>query len=290
MILLDAVVNGLLVGGLYGLFGLGLAFAFGIMRIVNIAQGEFIVLAAYLCASLIATTHMPAVAAVVAVAVITFGIGWMLQSAVLNRLVGPNPVPAMIVTMGLSIVMRNGLVKIYGMDIRTIDIGPLQNMGFTVAGVSVGVFPLITFVVAGALFLVMHLLMTRTTIGRAFRAAADDYEILETLGFNRRSVYNIAMGLAIALSGVAGMLLAMRNTFNPFSGVERLLVAFEVVIIGGLGSLRGSFLAGLALGVVQIVGLRLDPNAGPLFGHLAFFVVLLARQGRFSFSLSGRQA
>ena len=151
-------------------------------------------------------------------------------------------------------------------------------------------FPVITFGVAAALFLAMHQLMTRTMIGRAFRAAADDHEILETLGFNRRRVYNAAMGLAVALSGVAGMLLAMRNTFTPFSGVERLLLAFEVVIIGGLGSLRGSFLAGLALGVVQIVGLRLVPDSGPLFGHLTFFVVLLARQGRFSRPRLGRRA
>jgi len=158
------------------------------------------------------------------------------------------------------------------------------------AGVSIGLFPLITFLAAAALFVAMHALLTRTAIGRAFRAAADDYEILETLGYDRRAVYNLAMGCAIALSGVAGMLLAMRNTFNPFSGVDRLLVAFEVVIIGGLGSLRGSFLAGLALGIVQVVGLRLDPNSGPLFDHLAFFVVLLARQGRFSSRWTRRRA
>jgi branched-chain amino acid transport system permease protein len=289
MIVIDALVNGLLVGGLYGLFGLGLAFAFGVMRIANIAQGEFIVLAAYLCMSLLAVTHMPPIAAVLIVSLACFAMGWLLQAAVLNRLVGPNPIPAMIVTLGLSIVIRNTLAKIYGTDIHTIEIGPVQDMGFAIAGVSVGVFPLITFAVAAALFLAMHQLMTRTMIGRAFRAAADDYEILETLGFNRRRVYNAAMALAVALSGVAGMLLAMRNTFTPFAGAERLLIAFEVVIIGGLGSLRGSFLAGLALGVVQIAGLRLAPNSGPLFAHLAFFVVLLARQGRFTLPrLSGR--
>lgn len=287
MSVVDAIVNGLLVGGLYGLFGLGLAFSFGIMRVANIAQGEFIVLAAFICMSLLDVTHMPVVAAVFFVAALSFAFGWLLQAAVLNRLVGPNPIPAMIVTMGLSIVIRNALAKVYGTDIHTIEIGPVQNMGVTVAGVTVGVFPLITFAISAALFLALHQLMSRTTMGRAFRAAADDYEILETLGFNRRRVYNAAMGLAVAMSGVAGMLLAMRNTFTPFSGVERLLLAFEVVIIGGLGSLRGSFVAGLALGVVQIVGLRFQPNSGPLFVHLAFFVVLLARQGRFTFLRRG---
>jgi branched-chain amino acid transport system permease protein len=274
----EAVVNGLMVGGLYGLFGLGLALAFGIMRIVNIAHGEFVVLAAYLGVTLLAVTPLPLPAVVVAVALAAFVLGWLLQFTVLNRVVGPNPIPAMVITLGLSIVIRNMLVKLYGADIRSISIGPLQDMGILILGVSIGVLPLLIFATAMALFVGMHLVLRYTTLGRAFRAAADDFEILETLGFNRRLVYSAAMGLAVALSAVAGLLLAMRSSFSPFSGVERLLIAFEVVIIGGLGSLRGAFLGGLFLGVVQVVGLRLNPNSGPLFGHLAFFIVLLVRQ------------
>ena len=155
-------------------------------------------------------------------------------------------------------------------------------MGVSLFGLTIGVLPLLIFATALALFVGVHLLLTRTTLGRAFRAAADDFEILETLGFNRRRVYNAAMGLAVTLSAVAGLLLAMRSSFSPFSGVERLLIAFEVVIIGGLASLRGCFLGGLFLGVVQVVGLKINPNSGPLFGHLAFFAVLLARQVEFS--------
>ncbi len=276
--LIEPIFNGLMVGGLYGLFGLGLALAFGIMRIVNIAHGEFVVLAAFLGVSLLASTPLPLPAVVVCVALAAFALGWLLQATVLNRVVGPNPVPAMVITIGLSIMLRNLLVKIYGANIRSIDIGPLQNRGIEIFGVAIGVLPLIIFAIAVVLFAGMHLLLTRTTLGRAFRAAADDFEILETLGFNRRNVYSAAMGLAISLSAIAGLLLAIRSTFSPFSGVERLLIAFEVVIIGGLGSLRGCFLGGLFLGVVQVVGLKLNPNSGPLFGHLAFFVVLLARQ------------
>lgn len=275
---IEAILNGLMVGGLYGLFGLGLALAFGIMRIVNIAHGEFVVLAAYLGVTLLAVTPLPLPIVVVVVAVAAFALGWALQATMLNRLLGPNPVPAMVVTMGLSIVLRNVLVELYGADIQSIDIGPLQNMGIGFAGLSIGLLPILIFVISVLLFIGVNLLLTRTTIGRAFRAAADDYEILETLGFNRRRIYNAALGLAVALSAVAGMLLAMRSSFTPFSGVERLLIAFEVVIIGGLGSLRGCFLGGLFLGVVQVLGLKLHPNSGPLFGHLAFFVVLLVRQ------------
>jgi branched-chain amino acid transport system permease protein len=283
MSLIEPIVNGLMVGGLYGLFGLGLALAFGIMRIVNVAHGEFVVLAAFLGVSLLASTPLPLPAVIFCVALAAFAFGWLLQATVLNGVVGPNPVPAMIITIGLSIMIRNLLVKIYGANVRFIDIGPLQNKGIEILGVAIGVLPLIIFATAAMLFAGMHLLLTRTTLGRAFRAAADDFEILETLGFNRRNVYNAAMGLAIALSAIAGLLLAMRSTFSPFSGVERLLIAFEVVIIGGLGSLRGCFLGGLFLGVVQVVGLKLNPNSGPLFGHLAFFVILLARQADISF-------
>ncbi len=273
-----SIINGLMVGGLYGLFGLGLAFAFGIMRIVNIAHGEFIVLGAYLGATVLAATGLPLPLVVVCVALGSFLFGWLLQTAVLNRMIGANPVPAMVTMMGLSIIIRNALVEYFGADIRSIDVGPLQDQGVSIMGVSIGVLPIMIFGLSIALFVAMHLLLTRTTLGRAFRAAADDYEILETLGYNRRRIYAIAMGLAVTLSAVAGFLLAMRSAYSPYSGVERLLISFEVVIIGGLGSLRGSFLAGLFLGVVQLVGLSINPNSGPLFGHLAFFTILLAKQ------------
>ena len=278
MSFVEAILNGLMVGGLYGLFGLGLALAFGIMRIVNIAHGEFVVLAAYFGMILLTLTPLPLPIVVVCVAATAFVLGWLLQLALLNRFLGPNPVPSMIVTLGLSIVVRNLLVRIFGANIHSIDIGPLQNVGFRFLGLSIGAVPLIIFAVALLLFFGMHMLLQHTTLGRAFRAAADDFEILETLGFNRRRIYNVAMGVAVALAAIAGLLLAMRSSFGPFSGVERLLIAFEVVIIGGLGSLRGCFFGGLFLGVVQVVGLKLAPNSGPLFSHLAFFVVLLLRQ------------
>ncbi|MEJ1997535.1 MAG: branched-chain amino acid ABC transporter permease [Maritimibacter sp.] len=282
MSFVEPVLNGLMVGGLYGLFGLGLALAFGIMRVVNIAHGDFIVLGAYLGVTLLTMTPLPLAVVVVIVALSAFALGWAMQATMLNRMVGPNPVPAMVATMGLSIIIRNVLVQIFGTNIRSIEIGELQNQGVSLFGFSIGVLPLIIFGISIALFAAMHLMMTRTTLGRAFRAAADDFENLETLGFNRRRVYGAAMGLAVMLASVAGLLLAMRSSFSPFTGVERLLISFVVVIIGGLGSLRGSFLAGLLLGVVQVVGLKLNPNSGPLFGHLAFLIILLVKQAEFS--------
>lgn len=288
MSLLAAILNGLMVGGLYGLFGLGLALAFGVMRVVNIAHGEFIVLGAFLGATLLAVTPLPLPLVVLCVALSAFGAGWLMQRLLLNRMIGPNPVPAMIATMGLSIIIRNTLVGIYGNNIRSIDIGSVQDLGVELFGVSIGVVPLAIFALSVILFAAMGYLMRYTTLGRAFRAAADDFEILETLGFNRRRVYAAAMGLAVTLAAVAGLLLAVRSSFTPFAGVERLLIAFEVVIIGGLGSLRGSFLAGLFLGVVHVVGLKINPNAGPLFGHLAFLMILILRQTSLAALIPGR--
>ena len=289
MSLVALVLNGLMLGGLYGVFGLGLAFSFGIMRVVNIAHGEFIVLAAYLGATLLAHTPLPLVAIVPIVVFCAFALGWLMQSLLLNRLVGPNPVPAMVVTMGLSIVIRNALESIFGVGIRSITLGAIQERSVELFGVPVGILPLIIFACAVVVFAGMHLLLTRTTLGRAFRAAADDFEIVQTLGFSRRGLYSLAMGVSVALSALAGLLLAMQSSFSPYAGVARLLLSFEVVIIGGLGSLRGSFFAGLGLGLVQVVGLSVDSDAGALFQHIAFFAVLLARQLRLPATFAWRR-
>ncbi len=289
MSLVALVLNGLMLGGLYGVFGLGLAFSFGIMRVVNIAHGEFIVLAAYLGATLLAHTPLPLITIVPIVVLCAFALGWLMQSLLLNRLVGPNPVPAMVVTMGLSIVIRNALASVFGVGIRSITLGAIQERSVELFGVPVGILPLIIFGCAVIVFAGMHLLLTRTTLGRAFRAAADDFEIVQTLGFSRRGLYSLAMGVSVALSALAGLLLAMQSSFSPYAGVTRLLLSFEVVIIGGLGSLRGSFFAGLGLGLVQVVGLSIDSDAGALFQHIAFFAVLLARQLRLPATLAWRR-
>ena len=289
MSLVALVLNGLMLGGLYGVFGLGLAFSFGIMRVVNIAHGEFIVLAAYLGATLLAHTPLPLITIVPIVVFCAFALGWLMQSLLLNRLVGPNPVPAMVVTMGLSIVIRNALESIFGVGIRSITLGAIQERSVELFGVPVGILPLIIFACAVVVFAGMHLLLTRTTLGRAFRAAADDFEIVQTLGFSRRGLYSLAMGVSVALSALAGLLLAMQSSFSPYAGVARLLLSFEVVIIGGLGSLRGSFFAGLGLGLVQVVGLSIDSDAGALFQHIAFFAVLLARQLRLPATFAWRR-
>lgn len=275
MELLQSVINGVLLGTLYGLFGLGLAFGFGIMRIVNVAQGEFIVLSAYIGLVLGPFIPIYPLLLIVPVAIISFGYGYALQGSMLNRVVGKDPMPPLLITFGLSIVLRNLMVEVWSADYRSINIGTLKFQGFGLLGLRIGVLPLVIMGIVMVLFVALHLLMTRTRFGRLARATADDYETVQFFGVDYRQVYCIAMGISAALAAAAGMLIAMRSTFNPFSGVDRLLISFEVVIIGGLGSLWGMVLGGIILGVTQLVSLQYDPNAGLMYAHIVFFIILM---------------
>ena len=142
---------------------------------------------------------------------------------------------------------------------------------------SVGVLPILILALSVALFTTLQLILTRTRFGRIVRATADNRDVVRLMGVNPGRVYNVVMGLALALASVAGMLLAMRSSFTPYSGVERLLVAFEVVVLGGLGTFWGAMVGGIILGVAELVGLRFDPNAGPLYAHLLFLTGVLLR-------------
>ncbi len=271
------IINGLLIGGLYGLLGLGLALVFGIMRIANLAHGEVIVMSAFLGLFLNQWLGINPLLLLPVIALVFFGIGYVLQVGLLNRLLGKGPLPPLLVTFGLSTMLRNLMGQGFGADIHRIDSGSLPFISLHVAGFSIGVLPLITLAISTACFVALALVIGRTGFGRIVRATADDFHVVQMQGVNYRHIYGLVMGLALALTAVAGVLLGMRSTFTPYSGVEHLLLAFEVVVIGGLGSLWGPLIAGFAIGVVHLVGLRLDPSSGLLYPDLLFFLVLLIR-------------
>lgn len=276
---IETIINGILLGGLYGLIGLGLALVFGVMRVVNITHGEFIVLAAYF--GVILTERVPWIPSlllIIPVALVAFIIGYLLQFFLINRVVkAPSPLPPLLLTFGLSVVIRNLMVELFGADPRSIQGGTLGLANVEVLNLHIGLYPIIVLITALVLFLLLQWVLTHTFLGRIIRATSDDAETVRLMGIDPKRVYNIVMGLSLAFAAVAGTLLAMRSTFTPFSGVEKLLLAFEVVIIGGLGSLWGALLGGIALGVAQLAGLKTDPNAGLLYAHLLFFLVLMAR-------------
>jgi len=279
VIWVETVVNGMLYGGLYGLLGVGLALIVGVMRVVNLSHGEFIVLSAFIGVSL--SGLLPSVYPLVLllpVAIIAFGLGFLLQAVLVNRVVTrPDPFASILLTFGVAVVMRNLMVEGFGADPRNIPSGRLAHASLAIGGLSVGVLPVFILALSVALFTALQLVLTRTRFGRIVRATADNRDVVRLMGVNPGRVYNVVMGLSLALASVAGMLLAMRSSFTPYSGVERLLVAFEVVVLGGLGTFWGAMAGGIVLGVAELLGLRFDPNAGPLYAHLLFLAGVLLR-------------
>jgi branched-chain amino acid transport system permease protein len=274
---IDTLLQGLLLGGLYSLYATGLSVIFGIMRLVNLAHGDLIVLGAYLMLVL-AVAGVPVVLALAAVVPLMFAVGYALQSAMLNRALGRNILPPLLITFGLSIIVQNGLLETFSADTRRLDVGALQSASLPLGGgIAVGVMPLICLLAAVAVILLLNAVFYRTAIGRAFRATSDDVEIAQLMGINNKSIYALTMGIALSVCAVAGFFLGARANFDPSIGPARLLYAFEAVIIGGLGSLWGTLAGGIIVGVAQTVGAQLDPEWQILAGHVAFLVVLVIR-------------
>lgn len=272
------ILQGVLTGGLYALFAAGLSMSFGILRIVNLAHGDLVVLASFL--ALLATEAMGLHALVSFIVVVPamFAIGYVLQHGLLNRVLGQGELPPLLTTFGLSVLLQNGLLQAFSADNRKLQAGTIEVQSLELLpGLAVGVLPLAMFVAALALLGLLHLLFFRTGIGRAFRAAADDPRTLSHMGYEPRNVYALAMGTALAVCAVAAVFMAVRTQFTPLAGPARLLFAFEAVIIGGMGSIWGTFLGAVLLGVAQAVGGALDPVLETLAGHVLFFILLVLR-------------
>src|SRR5467141_1073654 len=265
------------------MFAAGLALIFGVMRLVNIAHGDLIVLAAYLALVATETLGLDPLSAMLIVVPLMAALGYALQRLVLNRTLGDDLLPPLLVTFGLSVIIQNGLLELFTADSRRLQAGAIEVASLQVApGISVGVLPLLQFVVAVAVIGGLQALFYRTAFGRAFRATSDDPSVAQLMGLDNRHVFALAMALSLAIIAVAGVFLAVRANFDPAIGPARLIFGFEAVIIGGLGSLWGTLAGGILLGVAQAIGAQLDPGWQILAGHLAFLFVLAVRpQGLF---------
>lgn len=273
----NIVAQGLLLGSLYALYGIGLSLIFGVMRLVNLAHGDFIVLSAYLALLLTGALGVSPFLALLAIVPLMFGVGVLLQQRLLNRTLGRGPMPPLLITFGLSIIIQNLLLVGFSADSQRLSVGALEAASVRVGGTALGVLPLLTFVATVAVLVGLQLLMNRSNLGRALRATSDDSVTAELMGINSKQVYGWAMGLSLALVAVAGVLLGIRTTFSPADGPARLIFAFEAVIIGGLGSLWGTFVGGLLLGVAQSIGASINPGWFQLTGHLLTLLVLAVR-------------
>jgi branched-chain amino acid transport system permease protein len=277
MNVLETIVQGVLLGGLYALFAAGLALVFGTMRLVNLAHGDLIVFGAFLVLTLVTALGLsPFVAALFAIPAM-FAMGWGLQYFVLNRTLGPDILPPLLVTFGLSIVLQNGMLETFSSDSRRIPVGSLETASINLGPLTVGVMPLLTFVSAVLVIVALNLLFYKTALGRAFRATSDDRVTAGLMGIRPDRIFAVATGLALVVATIAALYLGARANFDPTIGPARLIYAFEAVIIGGLGSFWGTLAGGIIIGVAQTVGASINPEWQILAGHLAFLIVLLFR-------------
>jgi branched-chain amino acid transport system permease protein len=276
--LANTLVQGLLIGGLYALAAAGLSLVFGVMRIVNLAHGDLIILAAYLAFALATWAGLPVAVLLLIVPLLMGVFGYALQRGLLNKTMGQDILPPLLVTFGLSIILQNALLQLFSADNRKLSFGGLETESLTIIpGLSIGWYPLAVFITALAVFIGLQLLLDRTAIGRVFRATSDDPEVAAGMGLDTKHVYGLTMALAMAVAGLAGVLIAAWTSFAPLSGPSRLLLAFEVVVIGGIGSIWGSLAGGLILGLAQAFGGYLNPAWQTLAGHIAFLAILLLR-------------
>ena len=274
----NTIINGVLTGGLYAMFAAGLAIIFGVMRLVNIAHGDLIVLSAFVAMVVIETLGINPFLSILVVLPIMFAIGYALQRSILNHTLGDDLLPPLLVTFGISIILQNLLLELFSADAQRLKAGSVETSSIELAkGLEIGVLPLVIFLVAVGMIGLIQLLFTRTKIGRAFRATSDDADTAQLMGVNHKQVFALSMALSLILVGIAGVFLGVRSNFDPSLGPSRLLFAFEAVIIGGMGSIWGTLAGGIILAVSQNIGAKIDPGWQILSGHIAFLIILVFR-------------
>ncbi len=282
MTIANAVLQGIFLGAFYAVLACGLSIMFGVMRIINLAHGDIAVLGAYVVFVIVQSTGLSPFIAFAAALPVMIVLGYVLQLTVLERSLKAGILTPLLATFGLSIVIQNVLLITFSPDVRSLggDAGAVTTASWQITnGLSVSALGVLILVVAVAVFGALQLFLSRTRAGWMMRATAEDADAAELVGINSRAVYARATALAVAIAALGGLFLAIRSVFDPLSGPTQLIFAFEAVVIGGMGSLWGTLLGGLALGVAQTVGAQINPEYAALTGHLLFLAVLIVRFG-----------
>lgn len=274
---IDGLVQGILLGGLYAQYALGMALMFGVMRIVNITHGDLMILLALIGISLAATFSLGPWSVLVILVALGAVFGLLLQHLILNRVVGEDPLPSLIATFGLSVALQNAMQQIWSADTRSLPSEGLAQASVQLGPIFVGVLPVIVLCTATVLTAGLHASLRYTKFGRALRAASADVEAAAMTGVNPKWIYSGATALAVAILGFAAVFQSLRATVAPADGAYQLIYAFEAVIIGGMGSIWGAFIGAMVLGISQSIGFRIDPGFGILAGHLVFLIILALR-------------
>ena len=275
---INVIIQGILLGGLYALFAAGLSLSFGVMRIINMAHGDFIIVSAYLAFAVVQPLEINPFYMILIAVPLMAAFGYLLQKLVLNKTLGNDILAPLLVTFGMSIIAQNLLLEIFSADFRGLNAGEVETASINIgSNIAIGVFPLLTIIIAIAVIIALQVIFYKTKLGRCFRATSDDHTTAQLMGIKTKHIYAMAMGLALGVTAIAGVLLAIRTNFDPAAGPLQLLYAFEVVIIGGLGSFWGTLVGGIILGIAQTVGSNLDPGWGILAGHIIFIIVLMIK-------------
>jgi branched-chain amino acid transport system permease protein len=275
--MLDAIVQGILLGGYYAILAAGLSLMFGVIRFINLAHGDLAILGAYLMLFAVERLGISVWLSIAVVLPFMAALGWFLQATIFARTLKAGILLPLLATFGLGGVLQNGMFGVFGSDAKSLGnhIGSLSWSSWQLPfDISIGKLPAITFGVAVLVLGGLHLLLTRTPIGRAMRATSTDPEAAELVGVDAKRVHRAAAAIAVALAGLAGAFLAMRALISPYSGPMQLLFAFEAVVIGGIGSLWGTLIGGIVLGLAQSLGALISPQYFQLSGHLVFLAVL----------------
>lgn len=276
--LINIVLQGVMLGGLYALFALGLSLSVGVIKLVNIAHGDLIVLVSFVLFYLTQMLGMPLPLAVLVALPLSFAIGYVLQAGLLSRVMDKGQLAPLLVTFGLSVIIQNALLEMFGADTRSIPGGELQVATLQVSEkIYVGLLPALTLLAAIVLIFATDRLIYRTSFGARLRAVADNAATARLIGLPVNLIYAVALGIVGLTICVAALFLALRMNFDPLSGPSRLIVAFEVIVLGGLGNLWGLLVGGIILGLAQSIGAEIDIRLQLLAGHLVFLIVLLVR-------------
>lgn len=281
MIWANAIIAGVLLGGLYALFACGLSLMYGVMRIINLAHGDLAVTGVYLVLGLATFLGVPPLLILPVAVLVMATFGYVLQRTLLDRSLRAGPLVPLLTTFGLAIVIENLLLEIFTPDSRSIDGGALTTASIKINDqISIPVLGLVIFGVAVGLLGGLQLFLNRTDLGRSMRATAQDPDTAELIGIDSRHIYGLATAIAVGTVTIAGTFFAMRASFSPLAGPTQLIFAFEAVVIGGIGSLWGTLVGGIVLGVAQTIGAQINPQYPILFGNLVFLAVLIVRSSR----------
>lgn len=285
---LNQIIQGVLLGGFYALLACGLSFMFGVMRIINLAHGSLAILAAFLLLDFCNYTNLSPFLGLLLVLPVMALVGWVLQFAVLDRSLRAGPLIPVLSTFGVAVILDNSLFEAYGANSQSLgpNIGDLAFNSWNLTDtISIAQLDALVFATAVVVLGGLQFILARTAIGRTIRATANDPSVVDLIGVDSRAVYAVSAAMAMVMVGLAGAFLGMRDSFDPYAGGPQLLFAFETIVIGGLGSLWGTLIGGIVLGVAQNIGATISPHGFLIAGHLTFLAVLIARTFGGNFSL-----